>query len=80
VTVDGKKMSKSANNFYTIKDLEEKFSNINRSILYRSIRISFMSAKYRESVDFSFEKLEQNFNTIKKIDEALKKLDRIIRS
>lgn len=80
ITVNGKKMAKSANNFYTIKDLEEKFSNISKSILYRSIRLSFMNAKYRESVDFSFEKLEQNFNTIKKIDEAIKKLDRVMKS
>ncbi|MDD5770103.1 MAG: cysteine--tRNA ligase [Candidatus Gracilibacteria bacterium] len=80
ITVDGKKMSKSANNFYTLKDLEEKFSNISKSFLYRSIRLSFMNAKYRESVDFSFEKLEQNFNTIKKIDETLKKLNRVIKS
>lgn len=80
ITVDGKKMSKSANNFYTIQDLEEKFKQIPKSILYRAIRLSFMNAKYRESVDFSFEKLEQNFNTIKKIDEALKKIDRVIQS
>lgn len=83
ITVDGKKMAKSANNFYTLKDLEEKFLNgrgVSQSILYRAIRLSFMNAKYRESVDFSFEKLEQNFNTIKKIDEAIKKLDRVIKS
>lgn len=88
--VDGKKMSKSAWNFYTLRDLEEKFSphpnplpkveGISRSVLYRAIRLSFMNSKYGESVDFSFTKLEQNFNTIKKIDEAIKKLDRIIKS
>jgi len=88
--VNGKKMSKSANNFYTIRDLEERFLNnleggsltsrLNSSILYRAIRLSFMNGKYRENVDFSFEKLEQNFNTIKKIDEAIKKLYRVIKS
>lgn len=80
VTVDNKKMSKSANNFYTIRNLEEKFSNISKSILYRAIRLSFMNAKYRENVDFSFEKLEHYFNNIKKIDEVLKKLNRLIKS
>jgi cysteinyl-tRNA synthetase len=73
-------MAKSAGNFYTLRDLEEKFNNISKSVLYRSIRLSFMNAIYRESVDFSFSKLEQNFNNIKKIDEALKKLDRSIKS
>lgn len=81
ITIDWKKMSKSLNNFYTLKDLEEKYkNNINKSILYRAIRLSFINAKYRDSVDFSFEKLTQNFNTIKKIDEAIKKLDRTIKS
>lgn len=80
ITVDWKKMAKSANNFYTIKDLEDKFLDIPKSVLYRAIRLSFMNAKYRESVDFSFEKLQQNFNTIKKIDEAIKKLGWIIKS
>jgi len=78
--VDWKKMSKSLWNFYTLKDLEEKFSNINKSVLYRAIRLSFMNAKYRESVDFSFSKLEANFNTIKKIDESIKKLQRALDS
>ena len=79
--VDGKKMSKSAWNFHTLRDLEEKFKDVvSLSVLYRAVRLSFMNAKYSESVDFSFTKLEQNFNTIKKIDEALKKLDRSIKS
>ncbi len=80
ITVDGKKMAKSANNFYTLKDLEEKFSHISKSVLYRAIRLSFMNAKYRESVDFSFEKLEQNFKNIEKFDESLSKLSAIIAS
>ena len=80
ITVNGKKMAKSAKNFYTIKDLEEKYNDISKSILYRAIRLSFMNARYRDSVDFSFEKLEQNFTTIKKLDEVIKKLDRNIKS
>lgn len=78
ITVNGKKMAKSANNFYTLRDLEEKFIWVEKKDLYRAIRLSFMNAKYRESVDFSFEKLEQNFTNIKKIDESIKKLSRII--
>lgn len=78
ITVNGKKMSKSLGNFYTLRDLEEKFSQIEKKDLYRAIRLAFMNAKYRESVDFSFEKLEQNFTNIKKIDESIKKLSRLI--
>lgn len=79
ITVDGKKMSKSANNFYTLRDLEEKFANTPKSLLYRAIRLSFMNAKYWESVDFSFTKLEQNINVIAKLDESLAKLDSLIK-
>ena len=80
ITVNGEKMSKSKNNFYTLRDLEEKFSHIPKSLLYRSIRLSFMNARYRENVDFSFEKLEQNFHTIKKIDGSIQKLARYMNS
>ncbi len=77
--VDGKKMSKSLWNFYTLKDLEEKFNKIDESSLYRAIRLSFMNAKYSSQVDFTFDKLEANFNTISGIDEALKLLNREIK-
>jgi len=54
-------MSKSLNNFYTLRDLEEKFKDIPKYILYRAIRLNFINCKYRDSVDLSFEKLETNF-------------------
>jgi len=73
--VDWKKMAKSAWNFYTISDLESKFSHVNKSVLHRAIRLSFMAGKYRESIDFSFSKLEANINSVNKIDETIKKLD-----
>jgi cysteinyl-tRNA synthetase len=71
-------MSKSLNNFYTLKDLEDKFSDINKSVLYRAIRLNFINSKYRDSVDLSFEKLETNFTIISKIDETLKTVSRNI--
>jgi cysteinyl-tRNA synthetase len=37
--VDGKKMSKSEGNFYTLSDIEEKFKDTNKSVLYRAIRL-----------------------------------------
>jgi len=83
--VDGKKMSKSLWNFYTLKDLEEKFDphpsplpkgegTVSRSVLYRAIRLGFINGKFRESIDFSFDKLEANFNAIDRIDETLKNI------
>lgn len=90
--VDGKKMSKSADNFYTLEFLEKKYlwsissadkgrlGWVNSSILYRAIRLSFINAKYSSSIDFSFDKLEANINAINSIDETLKLVDREIKS
>lgn len=76
--IEGKKMSKSLWNFYTLRDIEEHFKNTATSVLYRAIRLAFISWKYRDTLDFSFTKLEQSINTIKKIDETVKKLTRTL--
>ncbi len=72
--VDGKKMSKSLGNFYNLRDIEEKFSDISPTVLYRSIRLSFINGYYRDHVDFSFEKLKQLIQTIRNIDATLTRL------
>ena len=72
--VDGKKMSKSLWNFYTLRDIEKKFPD--EKSLYRAIRLGFINGKYRDQIDFSFGKLEQNIKTIQNIDSACKKLVR----
>jgi cysteinyl-tRNA synthetase len=74
LTVDGKKMSKSSGSFHTLKDIEKHFHSTDKKLLYRALRLSFIGGKYRDTLDFSFEKLQQQINTIKKIDETLKKL------
>ncbi|MCD5380571.1 cysteine--tRNA ligase [Candidatus Gracilibacteria bacterium] len=93
--VDGKKMSKSLGNFYTLRDLEEKFcphsvspkgreeaavlgDKVSLTVLYSAIRLNFINCKYRDSVDLSFEKLEANFTTIKRINETIKNVSRNI--
>ena len=78
--VDGKKMSKSEWNFYTLEDIENKFSSTNKSVLYRAIRLWFINAKYSSSIDFSFSKLEANINAITSIDELVKLIDREIKA
>ena len=76
--VDGKKMAKSANNFYRIIDLEEKYSHIKPSVLYRAIRLSFMNAKYNSEVNFTFDKIDSNISVINSIDELIKNIAREI--
>ena len=72
--VDGKKMSKSLGNFYTLKDIEEKYKATNTSILFRALRLLYIGGKYRESLDFTFAKLEANIQTIEKIDTFIKRI------
>ena len=62
--VGGKKMSKSAGNFYTIRDLLEKGWNGNE------IRLALLSAHYRSTLDFSMKSLEQARVSISGILEA----------
>jgi len=79
LTVGGKKMSKSANNFYTLKDLEQKQASgeikaDSVEMLYRAIRLNFLGWKYRDQIDLSFDKLEANINTLQWLDETIKNL------
>ncbi len=89
--VDGKKMAKSSNNFYRIKDLEEKYLNppltpplnkgggqVTSSVLYRAIRLSFMNAKYNSEVNFTFDKIDSNISVINSVDELVKNINREI--
>lgn len=77
--VDWKKMAKSANNFYKIIDLEKKYLNINPSLLYRAIRLSFINSKYNNEVNFTFKKVESNIIVIKSIDETFRNINREIK-
>jgi cysteinyl-tRNA synthetase len=62
--VEGKKMSKSAGNFYTIRDLFEKGWAGNE------IRFALMSAHYRSTLNFSIKSLEQARASIARIVEV----------
>ncbi len=62
--VGGKKMSKSAGNFYTIRDLLEKGWKGNE------LRLALLGAHYRSTLNFSLDSLEQARNSIARITEA----------
>ncbi len=59
--VDGEKMSKSKNNFYTIRDIAEKgFSPL-------ALRYLFLLSHYRTPVNFTWEALEAANNAFEKL-------------
>ena len=70
--VDWQKMSKSKNNFYTLRDLEEHYSNLEPDLVYRWFRLANLMSHYRKSLDFSFKRLDQSIETIRWFDNILK--------
>ena len=61
--VDGKKMSKSLGNFYTMKDLLDK------GYTGREIRYELIGTHYRQPLNFTFASLEANRSALKRLDE-----------
>ena len=111
--VDNKKMAKSANNFYTLRDIVERVSGVSDSplrkgdpaqregdlvpenpeskipptpfikgepkqeqLIYRGFRLMALQNQYRENFNFTFERLGAAINTIRWLDEMMKRLGR----
>jgi len=69
--VNGEKMAKSKDNFYTLKDLEAKgFSP-------RAIRYLFISAQYRTPMNFTEENLKAAETTVKNLIDFLDRIESI---
>lgn len=68
LVVDGKKMSKSLGNFYTLRDLLEKgYSG-------RVVRWVLLQTHYRIELNFSFQSLDAAGQSLKRIDDFLFRL------
>ena len=66
--VEGKKMSKSLGNFFTLRDLLQK------GFEGREIRYALISANYRASLNFTLENLSGARTALARLDECLGKL------
>jgi len=66
--VEGKKMSKSLGNFFTLRDLLAK------GFTGREIRCLLLSAHYRETFNFTLEGLQGSKSSLARIKECLQKL------
>ncbi len=69
--VEGKKMSKSLGNFFTLRDLTGKGYG------GREIRYLLLSAHYRETFNFTLEGLDGARSALGRLDECLGKLDEL---
>jgi cysteinyl-tRNA synthetase len=69
--VEGKKMSKSLGNFFTLRDL------LNKGFTGREIRYLLLTAHYRETFNFTLDGLQGVRTALARIDECLGKLREI---
>lgn len=70
--VDGAKMSKSAGNFYTLRDILDK------GYTGREIRYVLLSVHYRQPLNFTFDGLHAARSALQRLDEVREKLNDII--
>ncbi len=66
--VDGQKMSKSAGNFYTLRDLLDK------KLSPEAIRYTLMATHYRQKLNFTFEKVGASQKAINRLRELRRRL------
>ncbi len=65
--VDGEKMSKSLGNFYTLKEVLDKYPA-------DAVRLLMLQTQYRAPLDFSFERLNGNVGTLERLQTVVKNL------
>lgn len=68
VLVDGKKMSRSLGNYYTLGDLQK------RGYSGREVRYWLLGTHYRKPLNFSFEALNEVRRSLKRLDEFIARL------
>lgn len=71
MTVDGAKMSKSKQNDYTLHDLKEK------GVSMRALRMLYIGAHYRSTMDFSWKAFEQAKTTLATFDRFQERLQKV---
>ncbi len=73
ITVDGKKMSKSLNNFFTVRDIRKEYSG-------DVIRFFLLSGHYRGPINFSDKLMEQAKQGLDRIVNAAQTLEHLIKN
>ncbi len=66
--VEGRKMSKSLGNFYTLRDLLERGHDPN------AIRYLLLSSHYRQKLNFTFKRLNAARNTVQRLSDFLDRI------
>ena len=69
--VDGKKMSKSLGNFYTLRDI------IKKGYSAKAIRYALLSTHYRQQINFTFNGLKASENTVRGLADFVRRLESV---
>ncbi len=67
INVNNQKMSKSLNNFFTVRDIAREYDMM-------AVRLFLLSAQYRSPINFSEEMIEQATNALTRIRNAMELL------
>jgi len=73
INVDNRKMSKSLGNFFTVRDVAEKYG-------YEAIRYFLVSSQYRSPINYSVEIIEQAKNSLERLYTCRDNLDFAIKN
>lgn len=68
INVDNHKMSKSLNNFFTVRDVADKFG-------YEPIRYFLISSQYRSPINYSVDIIEQAKNSLERLYTCRENID-----
>jgi len=68
INIDNKKMSKSLGNFFTVRDISEKYD-------YEVIRYFMLSAHYRNPINFSDSLMEQAKSAVNRVYTCIENLE-----
>ncbi len=71
LNIDNEKMSKSLGNFFTVRDISEKYD-------YEVIRFFMLSAHYRSPVNFSEEQMQQAKSGLERITNCVENLEYLL--
>jgi len=73
INVDNKKMSKSLNNFFTVRDVAEAYG-------YEAIRFFLISSSYRMPINYNTEIIQQGINALDRLYNCKNAMDFALQS
>ena len=72
ITISGNKMSKSAGNFFTVREIAQKYG-------YMPIRLMMLQSHYRTPINYSEETMAQNLSALERVNSCREALQELIK-